>query len=105
MDSRQFEVKVSEVAGELLVELIGWMDIVTSARFRAAMSKATHKTGANVVLDCGRLDYIDSSAMGTILFWREKLKADQRSIAFANCRGNVLDALKLGGFPRIFTFR
>jgi anti-anti-sigma factor len=105
MDSRQFEVKVSEVEGELLVELIGWMDIVTSAKFRAAMTKATHGTGANVVLDCARLVYIDSSAMGSILFWRERLAEDQRSIAFANCRGDVLQAMKLGGFPRIFTFR
>lgn len=105
MDSRQFEVQISEAGGELLVELIGWMDIVTSAKFRAAMTKATHATKANVVLDCARLDYIDSSAMGSILFWREKLAADHRSIAFVNCRGDVLDAMKLGGFPRIFTFR
>ncbi|MEW6164340.1 MAG: STAS domain-containing protein [Pseudomonadota bacterium] len=105
MDTQHFEVNVSEIAGEVVIELVGWMDVMTSAKFRAVMMKQIQGMTGDVVLDCGRLDYIDSSSMGILLLWREKLQPSQRAIIIANSRGPVLDAFKLVGFPRLFKFR
>lgn len=105
MDVNHFEVIVSELHDGARLELVGRMDHVSVAKFRAAMIRASQKEWPNVVIDCARLEYIDSSAMGNILFWRGKLEEHQRAISLANCNGSVLQALRVGGFHKLFEMR
>ncbi len=96
-----FEVNVVEEPARMRVELVGWLDSVTVARFRSAMHKLTH-VPKDVVVDCARLDYIDSLSLGNMLYWREKLNENGRSISFTRCRGDVLNAFRLAGFLKLF---
>jgi anti-anti-sigma factor len=102
MDANHLEVIVSERNDGARLELVGRMDFSSVTKFRAAMIKASQKEWPNVVVDCARLEYIDSSAMGNLLFWRGKLEEHQRAITLANCNGPVLKALRIGGFHKLF---
>jgi anti-anti-sigma factor len=102
MDANHLEVVATESPDGARLELVGRMDFASVAKFRSAMIKASQKEWSNVVVDCARLEYIDSSAMGNLLFWRGKLEEHQRAISLANCNGPVLKALKVGGFHKLF---
>lgn len=105
MDANHLEVIISELHDGARLELVGCMDYASVAKFRAAMIEVSSKEWPNVVIDCAELEYIDSSAMGNILFWRDKLEAHQRTISLTNCNGSVLQALRIGGFHKLFEMR
>jgi anti-anti-sigma factor len=105
MDAHEFEVIVSESSEGARMQLVGRMDSATVGQFRMAMIHAVQKEWPDVVLDFSRVEYIDSSAMGNLLYWRGILQEHQRSIALANCEGAVLKAFKVGGFHKLFEMR
>lgn len=100
--SANFEVDVVEEPGQTRIHLIGWLDSVTIGRFRSVMHKLIQREPKDIVVDCGRLDYIDSLSLGGMLYWRDKLKGSGRALSFTNCRGDVLNAFKLAGFYKLF---
>ncbi|MDX9993731.1 MAG: STAS domain-containing protein [Rhodocyclaceae bacterium] len=100
--SSHFEVNVVEENGLTRVELVGWLDSVTIGRLRSEMHRLTQHAPKDIVVDCARLDYIDSLSLGSMLYWREKLKESGRSISFTRCRGDVLNAFRLAGFFKLF---
>jgi anti-sigma B factor antagonist len=102
MVTHELTVVVSEAADVARMELVGHMNFETVSKFRVAMLKAAQKAWHDVVIDCSRLEYVDSSAMGNILYWRSKLQEHQREISFVNCSGVVLQAFKIGGFHKLF---
>lgn len=105
MDTHPFEVVVTESPEGARFELVGRMDFATVAQFRQAMIRAVQKEWPNVALDFARLEYIDSSAMGNLLYWRGILQEHQRAITLMNCDGAVLKAFKVGGFHKLFEMR
>lgn len=104
LPATHFEVNVVEESGRTRLELAGWLDSVTVTRFRAAMHTLMQRDCQDIVIDCGRLDYIDSLSLGGMLYWREKLKECGKTLTFVNCRGDVLNAFKLAGFYKLFRF-
>lgn len=104
LPATHLEVNVVEESGQTKLELTGWLDSVTIGRFRTAMHKLTQRELQNVVIDCARLDYIDSLSLGGMLYWRDRLKAGGKVLSFVNCRGDVLNAFRLAGFHKLFRF-
>lgn len=100
----QLEVRIVEESGRTRLELTGWLDSVTIERFRMAMHKLTQGSLQDVVIDCARLEYIDSLSLGSMLYWRDKLQAGGKSLSFTHCDGAVLNAFKLAGFQKLFRF-
>ena len=56
-------------------------------------------------LDFEQVKYIDSSAMGILLLFKERAKAASKSIALVNCKGSVAQVLELSNFHRLFTLK
>lgn len=105
MSVRELEATVVSSSGEAKVALSGWMDVNTSGKLRMTMLKLLQENWSSVVLDCERLEYIDSSGIGQLLFWRGKLQEQNRSIVIANAGGGVLQIFKMAGLNKVFEIR
>jgi HptB-dependent secretion and biofilm anti anti-sigma factor len=55
------------------------------------------------VVDFGRVDYLDSSALGMLLLLREKAEAAGKKVSLANLSGTVKQVLEIANFGKLFT--
>ena len=58
-------------------------------------------TPAEIFLDFMNTSYLDSSALGMLLMWKDK-NPDSKLI-LTNCKGIVFDVLKIANFHKLFT--
>ena len=81
-------------------------DFNSYREFRDVVDKAL--SGPEVrclVVDMGDVQYMDSAALGILLYVRDRAKASGREVELANCRGAALEVLQIANFQRIFTMR
>ena|SRR5438270_2683313 len=77
--------------------LTGELDIVTAPVLEGAILHA-HEAGAeHVALDCGGLDFIDSTGLGTIV----KLRRDGIPLSVIRENDTVRRVFELTGVPRV----
>jgi anti-anti-sigma factor len=53
-------------------------------------------------VDLGRVEYLDSSALGMLLVLKDHAQARGIGIALANCRGIVKETLDVASFGAMF---
>jgi len=58
--------------------------------------------GTKYVIDFGRTDYIDSSALGMLLLLRESGGGDNHKIKFINCKTTVKKVFEVANFHLMF---
>lgn len=81
-------------------------DFNSYREFRELVDKALSGAGVScVVIDMGDVQYMDSAALGILLYVRDRAKATGREVELANCRGAALEVLEIANFTRIFTMR
>jgi len=86
-----------------ILRIEGRFDFNTQREFRETTSMLLQDTNAHVVqIDLGDVDYIDSSALGMLLMFRDKLRAANKTISLANCRGSVKQVLDIAKFDKLF---
>lgn len=54
-------------------------------------------------VDLGAVDYIDCAALGLLLLWRDRAKADGKTVLLTGVSGQVSQVLKIAGFAKLFT--
>ena len=85
------------------MRLHGRFDYSTHAEF---MQRAKHFVEgteiAQLSLDLGQLEYIDSSALGMLLMMRDLAKRSDKSIALLNVKGYVRQVVGNAQFSRLF---
>jgi len=86
-----------------VISLEGRFDFSRHREFRSACDQALATGGAHEVeVDFGRVDYIDSSALGMLLMLRDAARAANKTVRLANCRGNVKQILDIANFAKLF---
>ncbi|MGQ9861408.1 MAG: STAS domain-containing protein [Thiobacillaceae bacterium] len=56
-------------------------------------------------INFGRVDYLDSSALGMLLLLREKAEARGKRIVLSGLQGTVKQVLDIANFGKLFTLR
>ena len=98
------DINVQRGNGGARVTLGGRFDFNCHREFRTACEDALGDPSVkNIEVDFGRVDYLDSSALGMLLQLRERATAANRPVKLANCRGIVVDVLKVANFGKLFT--
>ncbi len=54
-------------------------------------------------LDLGGVEYLDSSALGMLLFLKERADEARKRVVLSNCRGIVKAALTSARFDKVFS--
>jgi anti-anti-sigma factor len=84
--------------------LNGRFDFSSHREFRNACDEALQTPEIKVIeADFGRVDYLDSSALGMLLLLREKAQNANLKVSLTNCSGLVQQVLDVANFQRLFT--
>lgn len=98
------QIDVMKTEQGVTIGLDGRFDFGTHRDFRAAVEKAMQETtGNSLLIDLGRVDYLDSSALGMLLMLRDKVNAANKTVSLVNCRGNVRQVLDIANFGKLFS--
>jgi anti-anti-sigma factor len=86
-----------------VISLEGRFDYSRHREFRGACDQALAAGGVREVeVDFGRVDYIDSSALGMLLMLRDSARLANKTVRLINCRGNVKQILDIANFAKLF---
>jgi anti-anti-sigma factor len=97
------EAQLNAENARAVISLEGRFDFSRHREFRGACDQALAAAGVREVeVDFGRVDYIDSSALGMLLMLRDNARGANKTVKLANCRGNVRQILDIANFSKLF---
>lgn len=100
------QAQVQQQDDKSVIRLEGRFDFNAHRTFREAYEPALGLTGVSEFeIDFGKVDYLDSSALGMLLMLKEKAQASGKTVALVNCRGTVKQVLEIANFGKLFTMR
>jgi anti-anti-sigma factor len=89
--------------GIAVIQLAGRFDFSAYRDFRTAYEAALAESQLRQIsVDLGRVEYLDSSALGMLLLLKDHAQARGIEIALTNCRGIVKEILDVASFGAMF---
>lgn len=97
------ELAIRINAGKASIKLTPRFDMSTLIDFRQAYVGALKETEVNVIeVDLADVQFIDSSALGSLLLLREQAAKSARTVTLINCQPPVMKILKNANLHRLF---
>lgn len=94
---------VQTEGNKVRIALNGRFDFSAHRTFRESYTQPLDSRDvAEVEVDLGGVDYLDSSALGMLLMLREKAQAANKKIFLSNCKGSVRQVLDIANFSKLF---
>ncbi len=88
------------------IVLNGRFDFNSHRMFNDTTDALLREPGISALeVDFDEVKYIDSSAMGMLLLFKERAKSAAKSITLLNCKGAVAQVFELSNFRRLFTIK
>ena len=87
---------------DLTIRITGRFDFGLHKDFRIASDKINANI-RKVMVDMGRTEYVDSSALGMLLILREKMGGDRSAVKISNASPEVKKVLEIANFNQLFT--
>jgi anti-anti-sigma factor len=85
-----------------LVSITGELDIAATPELSTVLAMATASPGPTVVLDLGEVDFIDSTALGTILKAGGEIEAAGKRLVVVSAGGPVRRLLEMTNLTQRF---
>jgi anti-anti-sigma factor len=96
----------SQVHGAVAtIRLQGRFTFVDHRDFRQAIKGQLEGKCTAIEIDFGRVEYMDSAALGMLLLAKEGAAAVGKTVSLINCRGDVQQVLDVANFQKLFTIR
>ncbi len=97
------QVNVISDDGVMTLKLQGRFDFNAHRDFRAGIDLiAKESSGNQIQVDLQDVDYIDSSALGMLLMFRDKAMAEHKTVSLTHCRGSIRQVLDIANFGKLF---
>ena len=96
-------VEVKDHNGRLKLAMSGRFDFNSNRDFRKAYEEGMDRYPSGPIeIDFSGVDYMDSSALGMLLLFKERASEQDRSIALLNCQDSVREILDVVNFGKLF---
>ncbi|MBI3831219.1 MAG: STAS domain-containing protein [Planctomycetes bacterium] len=82
------------------VSLDGYVDASTLNEFEQVMGKLIEKDVKNVVVDCTKLEYINSAGVGLLLKYTDEFKEIEGRFALTHIPQGTMAVIQMLGFDR-----
>ena len=83
------------------LDISGRFDFSVHQEFREVYEKAPG-SATQYIIDLGRTEYVDSSALGMLLLLREHAGEDRAKVKIVHCRPEVKKILAIANFHQLF---
>jgi len=84
------------------VALNGEIDIFNSAEFKTKLLGLLTENPGSVVLDCDKLEYIDSTALGALVTVLKHVRSDGGEMHLKKIRPNLVKLFKITSLDKVF---
>jgi anti-anti-sigma factor len=86
------------------LNLSGRFDFTAHREFRQSYEEVLQRAEIKgISVDLGKVDYIDSSALGMLLLFKEGADRRQVPLSLINCAGSVRRVLDIANFGKLFS--
>lgn len=92
--------EISESATKIVIK--GEVDIYNAQQFKENLYRIVDNSSSDIVIDCGGLDYIDSTGLGVFVGALKKARLTDRSISLENIRDNIRKLFNITGLDKLF---
>jgi anti-sigma B factor antagonist len=98
---RRLDVECTHVAGKVVVQPIGEIDLATSDHLKAVLLGLLEAGSRQLVLDLGAVEFVDSVGLGMLVGVRKGLGSDGE-LRLARCRPLVALSLRTTNLDTLF---
>ena len=105
MSSSGLAVKEQEFETNILVEIDGEVDIFTCQQLKDTLYQIVDKYLKDIVLDCAKLNYIDSTGLGVFVAVLKKVRQIERSITIINLKDSILKLFLITNLDTLFNIQ
>lgn len=99
-------VEVKNSNGRLKLAMSGRFDFNSNRDFRKAYEEGMKRFASGPIeIDFHGVDYMDSSALGMLLLFKERAEEHERSISLVNCQESVREILDVVNFGKLFSIQ
>ena len=99
------EIKCQKEGEYDVIVISGRLDTTTSEDLLGAVNPFFEKEKANVIFECGEMEYISSSGLRIFLTAHKGIVAKGGTFVVRNLTPEVQSVMNLTGFSRILTIR
>ncbi len=89
------EIKLRRNAQIFIIDIEGDMDLYQAYKLKELVAKMIQKNIVFYVINLEKVDYIDSSGVGALLYVHSALKKQKMKLLIANVHGSVKDVINL----------
>lgn len=99
-----FKMSFSQEEGAITVHLEGELDIYSNVEFKTKTLREYKKNKSDIILDCTKLTYIDSTGLGSIIYLLNALGEDGNKIFIRNLKDNLKKLFRITKLDELLVF-
>jgi anti-sigma B factor antagonist len=96
------KISTSQINAINVLELAGRFDIYTAPEVKDCLAQAAQKIPANIVIDLSQVDFIDSTALATLIQGSKLARTHHGNIRLSGLRPSVRMVLELTRLDKVF---
>lgn len=97
-----FDLNLIDQGDHYLIELIGDLDIYNNKRFKEKLADIYEELDKDLVVDCSRLEYIDSTGLGSFISLLKLTRDEEKEITVKNLKKNIKKVFKITDLDKLF---
>ena len=89
-----FDLNLIDEEGHYLIELIGDLDIYNNKKFKEKLADIYEDLDKDIVVDCSKLEYIDSTGLGSFISLLKLTRDEEKEITVKNLKKNIKKSIQ-----------
>ena len=97
-----FDLNLIDQGDHYLIELIGDLDIYNNKKKKKKLADIYEELDKDLVVDCSRLEYIDSTGLGSFISLLKLTRDEEKDITVKNLKKNIKKVFKITDLDKLF---
>ena len=97
-----FDLNLIDQGDHYLIELIGDLDIYNNKKFKEKLADIYEDLDKDLVVDCSRLEYLDSTGLGSFISLLKLTRDEEKEITVKNLKKNIKKVFKITDLDKLF---
>ena len=97
-----FDLNLIDQGDHYLIEMIGDLDIYNNKKFKETLADIYEDLDKDLVVDCSRLEYIDSTGLGSFISLLKLTRDEEKEITVKNLKKNIKKVFKITDLDKLF---
>lgn len=97
-----FDLNLIDQGDHYLIELIGDLDIYNNKKFKEKLANIYEDLDKDIVVDCTKLEYIDSTGLGSFISLLKLTRDEEKEITVKNLKKNIKKVFKITDLDKLF---